>query len=121
MPAFTFRGKRVEMYGAIQHRRHHRSPSDLDRVLLQSIEVSAFLVQIAALSAAVMWVWAIVLGGHFLPLWIGYTVICWLGLLRYEWSHFLIHTPYLPRSDWYRGSGATTACTTSSTSATGSA
>ena len=24
-------GRRVELYGSIQHRRHHRSPSDLDR------------------------------------------------------------------------------------------
>ena len=29
-------------------------------------------------------------------------VVSYLGLLRYQWSHFLIHTPYLPRTSWYR-------------------
>src|SRR5262249_17257949 len=34
LPPFQFRGKRVELYGSIQHRNHHLAPSDLDRVLL---------------------------------------------------------------------------------------
>ena len=37
----------------------------------------------------------------------------------YEWTHYLIHTAYRPRSRAYRRSGATTACTTSRTSTTG--
>ena len=37
----------------------------------------------------------------------------------YEWTHYLIHTAYRPRSAATGGSGATTACTTSRTSTTG--
>ena len=29
-------------------------------------------------------------------------MFAYLGLFRYEWSHFLIHTPYVPRTRWYR-------------------
>jgi hypothetical protein len=95
-------GRRVELYGSIQHRNHHLSPSDLDRVLLKPVEVLGFLVQIAI----VIGVLAVAVDG---PL--GWPVLqqaltgilfAYLGLFRYEWSHFLIHTPYVPRSRWYR-------------------
>jgi hypothetical protein len=102
LPPFTFRGQRVELYGSIQHRRHHRNPSDLDRVLLRPIEVTSFLIQIAALAALIVWGSTAVLGGHFLPVWLTATLVSYLGLFRYEWSHFLIHTPYVPKTSWYR-------------------
>jgi hypothetical protein len=95
-------GRRIELYGSIQHRRHHHSPSDLNRVLLKPIEAVSFLVQIAivigVLTVAVDWLvaWPV------LPLTLTGILFAYLGLLRYEWSHFLIHTPYIPRSRWYR-------------------
>jgi len=102
LPPITFRGRRVELYGSIQHRNHHRAPSDLDRVLLRGIEVVSFLVQIAI----VMWLLTLAVakpaGAPVLPLALTGTTFAYLGLLRYEWSHFLIHTPYVPRSRWYR-------------------
>lgn len=102
LPPISFRGRRVELYGSIQHRNHHRAPSDLDRVLLRGIEVLSFLVQIAI----VMWLLTLAVaklaGAPVLPLALTGTMFAYLGLLRYEWSHFLIHTPYVPRSRWYR-------------------
>ncbi len=103
LPPFQLFGRRIELYGSVQHRRHHRSPSDLDRVLLKPVEVLSFAVQIAITVAAVMWGFVAVLGGHFLPLALTAVVVCYLGLLRYEWSHFLIHTRYVPKTTWYRG------------------
>ncbi len=35
-------------------------------------------------------------------MWLTATGCSYLGLARYEWSHFLIHTPYVPQSRWYR-------------------
>jgi Fatty acid hydroxylase superfamily len=102
MPAFRLFGRRIELYGSVQHRRHHRSPSDLDRVLLRPIEVTSFLVQIALLAAGLTWAGVGLTGGHFLPLWLTAVVLSYLGLFRYEWSHFLIHTPYVPKRTWYR-------------------
>ncbi len=99
---FSIRGKRVELYGSIQHRRHHLSPSDLDRVLLKSLEAVGFLVQIAIVIGVLAVAIDGLLGWPTLPLALTGILFAYLGLLRYEWSHFLIHTPYVPRSRWYR-------------------
>ena len=102
MPAFRLFGRRIELYGSVQHRIHHRSPSDLNRVLLRPVEVVSFVVQIALLAAGLTWAAVGLGGGHFLPLWLTATLLSYLGLFRYEWSHFLIHTPYVPKTRWYR-------------------
>jgi hypothetical protein len=102
MPAFRLFGGRVELYGSVQHRRHHRSPSDLDRVLLKPVEVVSFIVQIAGVAAGLTWAALWLLGGHFMPVWLTTVVLSYLGLFRYEASHFLIHTPYVPKTRWYR-------------------
>jgi hypothetical protein len=98
----TIMGRRIELYGSIQHRRHHRSPSDLQRVLLKPIEVVSFLVQIAIGIALLAVAIDLPLGGPLLPQMLTALLVAYLGLFRYEWSHFLIHTPYVPRSRWYR-------------------
>ena len=102
LPPFEFRGRTVELYGSIQHRNHHLSPSDLDRVLLKPIEVTSFIVQIAVVIALVSLAIALPLGAPVLPLVLTGIVFGYLGLFRYEWSHFLIHTPYMPKTRWYR-------------------
>ncbi len=102
MPPFRLFGRRFELYGSIQHRNHHRAPSNLNRVLLRPVEVLSFLVQIALLGAGLIWAGDILTHGHFLPLWLTATLLSYLGLFRYEWSHFLIHTPYVPKTGWYR-------------------
>ncbi len=102
LPAFELRGRPVELYGSIQHRNHHLDPSNLDRVLLKPVEIVSFLVQIALAIALVTGVVALASGWSFLPLALTGLVFAYAGLLRYEWSHFLIHTPYVPRTRWYR-------------------
>ena len=99
---FTFRGRTVELISSTEHRRHHLKPSDLDRVLLSPLEVGIFAVQIGLVTALLAWPYATLTGGSFLPLWLTALGLCYLGLFRYEWSHFLIHTPYVPKSSWYR-------------------
>ena len=103
LPPMQILGRRIELYGSIQHRNHHRSPSDLDRVLLKPVEVVSFAVQIAILVPLLMWVVVLLVGGALLPLSLTALTVAYLGLFRYEWSHFLIHTPYVPRTRWYRG------------------
>jgi hypothetical protein len=102
LPPIKVLGRRIELYGSIQHRIHHRDPSRLDRVLLKPPEVLSFVIQIPLVAAGVVWVAVALTGGHFLPLFLTATVLSYVGLLRYEWSHFLIHTPYVPKSRWYR-------------------
>jgi hypothetical protein len=102
LPPFQFRGRRVELYGSIQHRNHHRAPSDLDRVLLKPVEIMSFFVQIAIVIALLALALAAPFGWPLLPLALTGVVFSYLGLFRYEWSHFLIHTPYVPKTRWYR-------------------
>jgi hypothetical protein len=102
MPAFTVAGRRIELYPAYQHRDHHRRPSELDRVLLKPPEVLSFLVQIAIVAPLVMWGLVAVFGGEPAPLALTAILFSYLGLVRYEYVHFLIHTPYVPKSRWYR-------------------
>jgi hypothetical protein len=102
LPPFEFRGRRIELYGSIQHRNHHLAPADLDRVLLKPIEVSSFLIQIGLAIALIAAAVALALGWSFLPLALSGLAFAYLGMFRYEWSHFLIHTPYVPKTRWYR-------------------
>jgi hypothetical protein len=102
LPPLRIFGRRVEFYGSIQHRRHHRSPSELDRVLLKPVEVVGFIIQIGVLVPLIVWGSVVLFGGRLLPLSLTAVAFCYVGLFRYEWSHFLIHTPYVPRSQWYR-------------------
>jgi hypothetical protein len=102
LPPFRVRGRPVELYGSIQHRNHHLDPSDLDRVLLKPIEVASFIVQIAIVIALLTLTLSLPTGWSVTPLALTGVTFAYLGLLRYEWSHFLIHTPYVPRTGWYR-------------------
>jgi hypothetical protein len=95
-------GHRIELYGSIQHRNHHFAPSDLNRVLLKPVEVVSFIVQIAIVIALLTVAVYGPLGWHVVPLALTGIVFAYLGLFRYEWSHFLIHTPYVPKTGWYR-------------------
>jgi len=102
LPPFVLFGRRIELYGSIQHANHHRAPADLDRVLLTGVEIVSFLVQIALVIWLLTLATAQLLGAHVLPLTLTGIAFAYLGLFRYEWSHFLIHTPYVPKSRWYR-------------------
>lgn len=102
LPPLQVLGRRIELYGAIRHRDHHRSPSELDGVLLKPVEVVGFVVQIAIVIGLIALFLAGVLGLSVLPQALTAVTLAYLGLFRYEWSHFLIHTPYVPKTRWYR-------------------
>jgi hypothetical protein len=102
LPPMQVRGRRIELYGAIQHRRHHLDPSNLGRVLLKPIEVVSVIGQNTVVVALLTLAVAAPLGVPVLPLALTGIAFAYLGLLRYEWSHFLIHTPYVPKRSWYR-------------------
>jgi hypothetical protein len=102
LPPIQMLGRRFELYGSIQHRNHHRDPADLQRVLLKPVEVLSFTIQIAILVPLIIWGLSALLHWDAAPLCLTTLVFAYAGLLRYEWSHFLIHTPYVPKSNWYR-------------------
>jgi len=84
---------RIDLDLARKHRAHHRDPSDIPLI---------FIPWSGLLSGLVI---AVVLTHLLLPsteLRLTASLVA-LGLaLHYEWVHFLVHTPYRPRSRFYR-------------------
>ena len=88
----TLGGRRVDPYVARKHRAHHRDPRIVELIfiplptLVSSMAVGTVIVALAFRSrlalTALMAAWAL--------------------MLVYEWTHFLIHAPYQPRSRLFR-------------------
>jgi len=102
MKPFRFRGRRIDTLAARAHRTHHGTPNDLDQLLLYSWQVAGLLVAVA-LVAGTGGVLAWVLAG--LDSWPSILSAVFTGFVLvglYEWTHFLIHTGYRPRTFLYR-------------------
>ncbi len=100
---FTLFGRTFDLYTAKAHRRHHKDPSSLDRTLLHSSEVTASMALIAVTAAPLFGGLAAWISGQaFWPLYTTALLFSYIGLYRYEWSHFLIHTPYIPKTRFFR-------------------
>ncbi len=103
MKPFSLRGKRFDPPAAKGHRAHHRKPNDLWVLLLEGPELAQLLVVAVPLTIAVVAVPVWLLAG---PIGVGVLISAALtsyvliGL--YEWTHFLIHTAYHPRSRYSR-------------------
>ena len=86
-------GGEVDLRIARYHRYHHRDPWDLRWVFMPLPEALIAL----GIQMTIM--------GLVLPIWplrlMGMTAVAGLGLM-YEWTHFLTHTTYRPRSTWFR-------------------
>lgn len=81
-----------EGFSARKHREHHENPQDIDLVLLPKVTVAG----LAAAAAMPAWVAPDPRRGA------TGAAMSLLGLLAYEWIHFLIHSPYRPRGAVYR-------------------
>ncbi len=99
---FRLGGRRIDLLAAREHRAHHESPADLNGVLLPRYAVAIFVVQIALITWLVSFPVHAVLGGARLPHAATGLLVSLAVLAAYEWSHFLIHTPYRPRRRYYR-------------------
>jgi hypothetical protein len=100
---FAFRGERVELATARAHREHHEQPNDLFMILLAPSEAVALMFLAVPLVPALAGV-VIALAGAGVPYGALLTAVLAGQVLVaiYEWTHFLIHTAYRPRSRYYR-------------------
>ena len=90
---FTVAGRRVDI--GYTHRVHHDDPKDLAHVFVDV----RFLLATFVLDAG-LWALAYARGAG----WLGTLLVAALaGTLAYEWTHYLIHTDYTPRTRLYRG------------------
>jgi hypothetical protein len=101
---FRFRGRRVELATAKAHRQHHEAPNRLDMVSLDAVEIALLLLVAVpvVLGVGALGTWALSGdapgAGPFVTGMLTGTVL----VAIYEWTHFLIHTSYRPRSRLYR-------------------
>jgi hypothetical protein len=97
------RGRKLETMAARAHRAHHQEPTDLDMVLLYWWQAAFLLLLAVPFTVAVGALIATLIAGS-VPLGVlvsgalaGYCMV-----FVYEWTHFLIHTSYRPRSTAYK-------------------
>ena len=96
------RGRRYDLIAAREHRAHHHAPAELDGVLIPTYAVVIFIAQIALTVWLLSFPIHAVIGGNRLAHAATGLLISYLILGAYEWSHFLIHTPYRPKRRYYR-------------------
>jgi hypothetical protein len=100
---FKLKGKRVELATARAHREHHESPNDLYMILLAPAEALALLLLAVPLVPAIAGGVIVLAGGDVpYPALLTATLTGYVLVGIYEWTHFLIHTAYRPRSRYYR-------------------
>jgi hypothetical protein len=88
------RGRMLDPYAARSHRWHHQDPKDLSYLFIHPR-----VVQVSLAIGAVLHVLAFTVRPTF-----GTAVVTSLALTTtYEWTHYLIHSDYVPRGRFYRG------------------
>jgi hypothetical protein len=96
-------GRRVELPTTRDHRYHHRHPNNLMTLLLDAKELAELLLIAVPVVVALGGLLVGLVAG---PVPVGALVSAALtGYLLvgvYEWTHYLIHTAYVPRSAAYR-------------------
>ncbi len=101
-PPFTLFGRRMEILSAREHRAHHEAPRVLGGVLIPVYAVLVFLALIALVNWGMSFPIQLALGGPRLAYATTGLVVAFAILAAYEWTHFLIHTPYRPKRRYFK-------------------
>ena len=89
----TIRGRDVELHIARRHRLHHMDPKRIKHVLIPQ----GVLLRLVVFAVPLYYLVTPTLRQALTGLVTSYAM-----LLTYEWTHFLIHSTYVPRSRYYR-------------------
>jgi fatty acid hydroxylase family protein len=103
MKPIKIRGRRIDPPAARSHRAHHGEPTDLSMILLEPKEVAQLLLLAVPVSVAIIGLvfWLVAGSVPLAPL-LTAAITDYALILCYEWTHFLIHTAYRPRSRFYK-------------------
>jgi hypothetical protein len=97
------RGRKVETVAARAHRAHHQEPNDLDMVLLYWWQAAFLLLFAVPLTVVVgSLIVGLIAGAVPLGAVVSGAIAGYCMVFVYEWTHFLIHTAYRPRSRAYK-------------------
>ncbi len=103
MKPITIRGRRIDPPAARSHRAHHGEPTDLSMILLEPKEVGELLFLAVPVSVGLIGLAFYLIGGSVpLAALVTAALVDYVLIFGYEWTHFLIHTAYRPRSRFYR-------------------
>jgi hypothetical protein len=103
MKPIKFRGRQIETIAARAHRAHHGQPNDLDLILLYWWQAAFLMLEAVPLTIAVLaGVTWLVAGSVSLGVMVSAAIAGYAMVFVYEWTHFLIHTAYRPRSRIYK-------------------
>ena len=95
--------REVDTIAARAHRAHHREPNDLDMILLYWWQASFLLLfAVPLVVGTVGGIVSLIAGPISLSVFLTGILTGWALVFVYEWTHFLIHTAYRPRSRIYR-------------------
>ena len=99
----AFRGQRYELPTTRDHRYHHMHPNNLMTLLLDSKELAELLLLAVPFVVLLIGVPIGLIGGS-IPVGalISAAIAGYIAVGIYEWTHYLIHTAYVPRSRAYR-------------------
>ena len=96
------RGRKIDTVAARAHRAHHREPNDLDMVLLYWWQAAFLMLGAVPLTVVVGGLIVTAAAGPVpLGVFISAALAGYCMVFVYEWTHFLIHTAYRPRSAAY--------------------
>jgi len=99
----AFRGRRFELPTTRDHRYHHRHPNNLLTLLLDAKELAELLllaVPVVVVAGGVLV--GLVAGSVPIGALISAAIAGYVLVGVYEWTHYLIHTAYRPRSRAHR-------------------
>ena len=95
------RGRRYDLPAAREHREHHAAPAYLDGVLIPTPVILVVIPLIAVVALGVGYALNPLLGGDRVAGTLTGLVAAYAILGGYEWCHYLIHSPYVPRGRRY--------------------
>jgi sterol desaturase/sphingolipid hydroxylase (fatty acid hydroxylase superfamily) len=97
------RGRRYELPTTRDHRYHHRHPNNLMTLLLDAQELAELLlIAVPVVVVAGGLLIGLIAGAVPVGALISAAIAGYVLVGVYEWTHFLIHTAYVPRSRAYR-------------------
>ena len=90
---FTVRGRTIDLYIAKRHRDHHQDPKVIRHVLIPR----GVVIRLLIFSVPLYWLVTPTLREGVTAM-----VVAYAMLMVYEWTHFLIHSTYSPKTRYYR-------------------
>jgi hypothetical protein len=93
--------RRFDLPAAREHRDHHETPADLDGVLIPTYVILMSIALIAAVAVGLGYALNPLIGGDQAAGTLTGIAAAFAILAGYEWCHFLIHSPYVPRGRLY--------------------